>query len=164
MAMEPCAACGQTIAFGAKDVSGHKVCSDKCVEAVVGALTAQKVPESAALERAQQIHSGACPKCGGVGQPVDLQAAHRCISLVFMTRRSSKMELSCHACGNKMRLRESLLTLVLGWWGFPWGLIYTPVQIGKNISAMSAAPSTGPSADLVYSARKMLAKEQGLLS
>jgi hypothetical protein len=28
----------------------------------------------------------------------------------------------------------------LGWWGFPWGLIMTPVQIGKNIFGIVKSP------------------------
>ena len=28
----------------------------------------------------------------------------------------------------------SLLTLVLGWWGIPWGLIYTPLALMTNFS------------------------------
>ena len=48
-----------------------------------------------------------------------------------------------------------------GWWGFPWGFLFTPVQIGRNLSAMVAAPSTGPSPELVEVARQALAREQG---
>jgi hypothetical protein len=28
----------------------------------------------------------------------------------------------------------TLLSLVLGWWGFPWGLIYTPMVLFSNLS------------------------------
>lgn len=48
----------------------------------------------------------------------------------------------------------TLLSFFLGWWGFPWGLIYTPQALitnlggGKNLTAevmASLAPvSTGP--------------------
>lgn len=31
-------------------------------------------------------------------------------------------------------LPYTLLSLVLGWWGFPWGLIYTPMAIIQNLS------------------------------
>jgi hypothetical protein len=28
----------------------------------------------------------------------------------------------------------TLLSLVVGWWGFPWGLIYTPMSLFTNLS------------------------------
>jgi hypothetical protein len=30
--------------------------------------------------------------------------------------------------------------LFLGWWGFPWGLIMTPIQIGRNLYGMASPP------------------------
>ncbi len=30
-------------------------------------------------------------------------------------------------------LKYSLLSFVFGWWGFPWGLIYTPQAIFSNL-------------------------------
>lgn len=31
-------------------------------------------------------------------------------------------------------LPYTILSMVLGWWGFPWGLIYTPMAIFQNLS------------------------------
>ena len=28
----------------------------------------------------------------------------------------------------------TILTLILGWWGFPWGIIYTPMALFTNLS------------------------------
>jgi hypothetical protein len=27
----------------------------------------------------------------------------------------------------------TLLSLLVGWWGIPWGFIYTPLAVGRNI-------------------------------
>jgi hypothetical protein len=49
----------------------------------------------------------------------------------------------------KSQLGGVLFSLVLGWWGFPWGIILTPVQIGRNIAGMCGGPdSSRPSAAL----------------
>lgn len=38
---------------------------------------------------------------------------------------------------------------MLGWWGFPWGFLVTPVQILRNFAGMVAGPSASqPSAQL----------------
>ena len=34
-------------------------------------------------------------------------------------------------------LPYTLLSLVVGWWGFPWGFIYTPAAIYKNLQGGS---------------------------
>jgi hypothetical protein len=28
----------------------------------------------------------------------------------------------------------------LGWWGFPWGLLLTPIQIGRNLYGIANPP------------------------
>jgi len=59
-----------------------------------------------------------------------------CFSVIILTfRRSSpvffvKSGQSSLAKG----LPYSLLSLVFGWWGFPWGFIYTPMVLFKNFS------------------------------
>jgi hypothetical protein len=42
----------------------------------------------------------------------------------------------CRSCGTRARLKDAAFSLVLGWWGFPWGLIWTPVQTFRNIAGI----------------------------
>jgi hypothetical protein len=55
-------------------------------------------------------------------------------------------------------MQWTLISLVAGWWGFPWGLIYTPMALFQNLKggkdvtpqvlgqyAQSAAPPTASS-------------------
>jgi hypothetical protein len=59
-----------------------------------------------------------------------------CMSFLIITlRRSSDVTFvragqSAFAAG----LPYTLLSLFIGWWGFPWGLIYTPMVIIENLS------------------------------
>ncbi len=32
-----------------------------------------------------------------------------------------------------MGLPYTLLSLFIGWWGFPWGLVYTPMVLIQNL-------------------------------
>lgn len=55
--------------------------------------------------------------------------------LVVTLRRSSDVHFirpgkSTFGAG----LPYTLLSLMLGWWGFPWGLIYTPTVVVQNLS------------------------------
>jgi hypothetical protein len=58
-----------------------------------------------------------------------------CISLIFVTwRRPSDIFLLRKGERGLVRgLPYTLLTLVLGWWGIPWGLVYTPVALITNL-------------------------------
>jgi len=48
-------------------------------------------------------------------------------------------------------------TSLFGWWGMPWGLIFTPVQIVRNLRALLASINPdGPSNELVQMVRSDL--------
>jgi hypothetical protein len=58
-----------------------------------------------------------------------------CISLVFITlRRPTGVKILRPGERGIVRgLPYSLVSLVLGWWGLPWGVIYTPLTILTNL-------------------------------
>ena len=59
-----------------------------------------------------------------------------CISLVFITlRRPSRLiRLPVGSRGVWQGLPYTLVTFFLGWWGLPWGVIYTPLVLWTNLS------------------------------
>ena len=83
---------------------------------------------------------GACPKCNKTGSPVDVYKAYRIWSALVLTSWSSQPEVSCKNCANKRQLGAILFCGAFGWWGFPWGIIDTPIQIIRNLTAMTARP------------------------
>jgi hypothetical protein len=72
----------------------------------------------------------------------ELQAGSRfvffeyCLSLVFVTLRrpSPIVLLRPGELGLAQGLPYTLVSLLLGWWGLPWGLVYTPVVLFTNLS------------------------------
>ncbi len=47
------------------------------------------------------------------------------------------------------QIKDALLSLFLGWWGFPWGVIVTLIQIIRNLVGMLNHPhSSQPSRKL----------------
>ena len=58
------------------------------------------------------------------------------ISILVMTfkRPSDIYFLRAGESSMGKSLPYTLLSLVLGWWGFPWGLIYTPGVIYSNLT------------------------------
>jgi hypothetical protein len=59
-----------------------------------------------------------------------------CISLVFLTLRrpSGLYHLRPGERGVWKGLPYVALSLLLGWWGIPWGLIYTPLTLWTNLT------------------------------
>jgi hypothetical protein len=59
-----------------------------------------------------------------------------CISVIFLTfRKPSRVYLLRPGQFGWWRgLPYSLVSLLLGWWGLPWGLIYTPLTLVTNLS------------------------------
>lgn len=59
-----------------------------------------------------------------------------CISIIVMTfKRSSDIYfIRADESAVSKGLSYTLLTLILGWWGFPWGPIYSLQCLGTNLS------------------------------
>src|SRR5215470_7741425 len=155
--MSKCDYCGSTVIFGGRRDSNGRFCNQKCQAR--GALLAisRQLPETTVQQQVWKVHQGPCPKCNGAG-PIDVHVSHKVWSAVVLTSWSSTPQISCRSCGMKSQMTASALSLVLGWWGFPWGLIFTPVQIGRNIYAIASPPeSTKPSAQLEKIVRMSMA-------
>ena len=58
-----------------------------------------------------------------------------CVSVLIMTfRRNSGVKfVKAGESATAASLPYTLLSLVLGWWGIPWGFIYTPQVIYRNV-------------------------------
>ncbi len=59
-----------------------------------------------------------------------------CISLVFLTLRwpSRPHRLRPGEWGIWRGLPYALTSLLLGWWGVPWGLLYTPLVLWTDLT------------------------------
>ena len=143
--MANCAYCGTSILFGGRRVGESRYCNATCQQRGALMTISQQVPAPVIQQQVWNIHQGRCPRCGGTG-PVDVHTSYRVFSMLIITRWMNTPEVSCRKCGVKKQVTSIGFSLLLGWWGIPWGLIMTPVQIARNIGAMSGGPdATKPS-------------------
>ncbi len=157
--MATCSSCGTTILFGGKRLGDFRFCSDKCLARGRYLTVAERIPDAAVADLARRVHSGPCPKCHGPG-PVDVHNAYSVWSAIYLTSWKTEPNVVCRSCGSKAQVRAVLSSLVLGWWGFPWGFFVTPMQIVKNIAALRRQVSpTEPSTHLLRVARLTLASQ-----
>lgn len=158
--MAKCAACGTTVLFGGKKLDGLRFCNNKCLSKGQLAIAADQIPDELVATQAREIHAGACPVCQENRGPVDVHTSHKVASFLVMTWSSSTPRVSCGACGTKAKLGALVYSLLLGWWGIPWGLIMTPVQISKNVAALLRSDeSLNPSVELEQLVRANIASQ-----
>jgi len=96
----------------------------------------QQVPGDLVEKQAWAVHQGVCPVCGGPG-PNDVYVSYQVWSAVIVTRHTTRRWVSCRNCGRKGQIDDLGLCFVLGWWGLPWGIVMTPIQIGRNLAALA---------------------------
>lgn len=155
--MTKCSFCNSSIIMGGVRAGNDRFCNNKCLQNA-GVLNATRdVPA--------KVWQGQCPKCHQNG-PIDLHKIHQVWSIFLLTRWTSRTQVSCRSCATKSQLQGTAFSLVCGWWGIPWGLVLTPVQITRNIMGMTSGPDPSrPSealrrAVLVSIGSKLLAKQQ----
>lgn len=152
--MATCASCGNTILFGGERVDGLRFCDFDCRAKGNLIVAAHRLPSDFVNSRVLEVHQGACSICGGAG-PVDVHMCYRVWSALIVTRWSSRALVSCRTCGVRTQLSSALFSLALGWWGFPWGPIFTPLQVGRNLVGVLWAPRASEPSDKLETAVRM---------
>jgi hypothetical protein len=156
--MASCGCCGKTIVFGGVRDQDDRYCNQKCAEQGQVQRVAAAIPPELLQRYISEIHQGACPKCGGPG-PVDVHTSHTVCSILVITSTRSHQQLSCRRCGIKAKATAALSSSVFGWWALPWGLLFTPLQILRNIKGMFAkVDPSWPSQQLAHLVKLDLAK------
>lgn len=137
--MASCSYCNTTLVFGGKKDGNLRYCNAKCQENNALANFSNQFPQAEVEKYLGSVHRGNCPKCSGPG-PVDVHTSYRVWSALFLTSWSSRPAICCQTCGHKKMLGDAVFSLFLGWWGFPWGILITPVQIVRNIVGLFRKP------------------------
>ena len=146
--MASCDYCGSSILFGGTKVGEQRYCNARCQRAGQLIQVSQQVPDDVVQKQVWKVHQGNCPVCQGQG-PVDVHMGYQVWSALVVTQWKTVPRVSCRSCGIKHQASNLLISLVAGWWGFPWGIVLTPVQVGRNLFALTKGPDPmKPSAQL----------------
>ena len=144
--MVKCGYCGSLILMGGVRAGDQRFCNQKCHQNAHVLSVTKNVPPDVLDRKVEEVWRGNCPQCRGLG-PVDVHKVYKVWSAVFLTRWTTKAQLSCPACAVKRQLGGTAFSFFFGWWGFPWGLIFTPVQITRNLIGMSRGPDPARPSD-----------------
>ncbi len=159
--IQKCDYCGSTILVGGTQDGPLTFCNAQCATQAPLVVAGRAIPTAQVTAEVMRIWHGQCPECQGPG-PVDVHTSYRVWSALIYTSWSSHPKLSCRACGRKAKLKDGLVSLFVGWWGIPWGMLVTPVYLGRNLLGI-IFPSAGdgaPSPQLQSMVSTQLAVEQ----
>ncbi|MCI0363733.1 MAG: hypothetical protein L0219_07610 [Phycisphaerales bacterium] len=154
--MAKCDYCSTTILFGGVRDGNARYCNQRCHQ--FGWLLARcnDLPDELVDEQVLNVHGGPCPRCKGPG-PIDVHTAYRVWSLIVITATQNDPQVCCRSCGRKRQLGGFVFSLLAGWWGFPAGLIITPITLTRNVMAMFGGPSPDlPSTQLEQAVRMQI--------
>lgn len=74
-----------------------------------------------------------CPSCGNLTRRLNGTVTSEVMSFIFFTTYKKKLKVGCPYCLDKANNNALTKTALLGWWGFPWGIIRTPQAIALNL-------------------------------
>jgi hypothetical protein len=73
-----------------------------------------------------------CQKCGTQNASLRISLLHWVASFIVVTRRGRRAGIWCERCRAKQVAIWSFVSGAFGWWGFPWGPIYTIPALCHN--------------------------------
>jgi len=157
--MKKCAYCGARIFLGGVRDGQRLYCNAGCRDSGNVQLILDDVPENLVQDYIAAVHSGRCPKCQGPG-PVDVHTSYWACSVIVLTFWGKTPRLCCRSCGVKAKLWRTFLSFLFGWWGVPFGLVLTPIQLLRNFFGLFVAPDPSrPSEKMRQMLRKQLATD-----
>jgi hypothetical protein len=154
--MATCDCCGKYYTFGALKAGRYAFCNGTCHSRGSVLVVLDRVPPRHVADYIDGAHRSDCPSCGRAG-PIDLRRSHWVWSLMVLTRWGTDQRIECVRCGRLRQAKAMGFSLLAGWWGVPFGLVLTPVQLVRNAIGLMQS-SKRPSADFERLMRLELAR------
>ncbi len=79
------------------------------------------------------VHRIVCSVCGKISVQPRYVIYRQVVSFLFATYRTGCQGVFCAKCGARRAYKTSGITWLLGWWGIPWGPIYSIHAIIRNM-------------------------------
>lgn len=93
---------------------------EKAIEVQFAVVDEAGIAEYCALLQAQP-----CPICRSTAQPLNAALASKVLSFLVLTTWKKQFAIACPTCLDKLNRDASTTSALLGWWGFPWGVVRT---------------------------------------
>jgi hypothetical protein len=94
---------------------------------------AKKYPNAQLEIYAEKLRKIPCPICNQTHKKLNGTIAYTVKSFVFFSSFAKKPIIACPECLDRENNNSITSTLLLGWWGFPLGILKTPIYIYRNM-------------------------------
>ncbi|MBU3580774.1 J domain-containing protein [Polynucleobacter sp. AP-Capit-er-40B-B4] len=74
-----------------------------------------------------------CTACGCITAQPRYAIFYKVYSYLVMTHKDATQGMYCATCAAKQALKCSAITWFFGWWGFPWGPLYSVPALFRNL-------------------------------
>lgn len=105
------------------------VLGDPSARAEYDAISVANGPGGAKHEGLAKL---ACGKCGLESPDLRFVVLYRAYSVLLYSSKEPLPGILCPTCAASAALRSNIFTMLLGWWGFPWGPIYSIHALASN--------------------------------
>jgi hypothetical protein len=78
------------------------------------------------------IQATPCPICHSATKPLNATVTNQVSSFIFLTTWKEKLTIACPSCLDKLIESATSHSIIVGWWGIPWGIIRTVKAINSN--------------------------------
>jgi hypothetical protein len=85
-----------------------------------------------------------CPICGNGTDKLNATLTAEVMSFIVLTSYRKKIHVGCPDCLDKVTNSALIKTIVLGWWGFPWGVIRSIQAIILNFKNKQSNHADSP--------------------
>jgi hypothetical protein len=92
----------------------------------------QKADEKTVNEYCELLRKLPCPLCNGEYEKLNATITATVMSFLVMTNYRKEFKIGCPDCLDKLNKNATIKSALMGWWGFPWGLIRTPKALMFN--------------------------------
>jgi len=96
----------------------------------------------------EQYRHRPCPRCGVQGKTLNGVVAAVARSFLVTSTVRTEFLVGCSRCIKTELERLSNQSLLFGWWGIPWGPVYTIRALAINSKAKAAAAGAEPTPEL----------------
>lgn len=108
-------------------VRGLAEMAKKEIDAQFRVLSAGEIEEYCAL-----IQAAPCPICYSSTTPLNATVTSKVSSFIFLTTWKEELVIACPNCLDKLTESATSHSIIVGWWGLPWGIIRTVKAIRSN--------------------------------
>ena len=113
--------------------TAYSVLSDPNARAQYDTLDVEARTKSEMGQHAKRPEPIVCSMCGSISAQPRYAIFYEVKSFIFATMRTPIQGVFCRACAEKRSLKASVVTWLLGWWGVPWGPLYSVQAIVVNL-------------------------------